>query len=233
VKRKIVVLFSGGLDSTVLLAKCLMYYDEVVALNFDYGSKHNKRERAAARAIATKYNVKCFEYTLPSYCQYQQLPDELVMQPFLASNLLITGEEIPEGHYEDKKMEATIVPFRNGIMLSLAIGFAESLKFNVIGLAAQAGDYAVYPDCRPKFFQAMREASLQGTKWGVGICVPFLKDVKKNIVIRGSELKVPFELTWTCYKGGKKHCGKCSACVERIEAFKLANIEDPVEYETA
>lgn len=234
-KHKIVVLFSGGLDSTVLLMHCREAYDEVIALNISYGAKHNRKERQAARAITQELNIVYCEYNLLTNCTIHSGKRSRVFshESFLKSDLLESGGKIPEGHYEDESMKATIVPFRNGIMLSLAIGFARGRDIRVIGFGGHSGDHAIYFDCRPEFIGAMREAALQGTGDRMGIHTPFIRQPKHAIVTLGKELHVPFELTWTCYKGNEWHCGRCGACVERKEAFKLAGIDDPVRYTDA
>ncbi len=216
--EKAIVTFSGGLDSTTLLYWAANRYD-VSALTFDYGSKHNEREQSAAKQIAGRSGVPHVVIKLP------------FINEFFKSSLLKSGEAIPEGHYEDSSMRSTVVPFRNGIILSIAVGYAESIEAKNVLYAAHAGDHAIYPDCRPEFLKAISEAGHHGTYLGVEINDPFISMTKKEIVILGKELSVPFELTYSCYKGGKLHCGKCGTCVERKEAFKLAGILDPTNYE--
>ena len=216
--EKAVVTFSGGLDSTTLLYWAAKRYD-VSALTFDYGSKHNEREQRAAREIASRLNIPHVIIKLP------------FVNEFFKSSLLQSGGEIPEGHYEDSSMQSTVVPFRNGIMLSIAVGYAESIETKSVLYAAHAGDHAIYPDCRPEFLKAISEAGHHGTYLGVEIKDPFINMTKKEIVILGKELGIPFELTYSCYKGGKLHCRKCGTCVERKEAFQLAGIPDPTRYE--
>ncbi len=218
IMEKAIVTLSGGLDSATLLYWASRGYD-VHAVTFDYGSKHNEKEIAAATGIAHLAGV----------------PHTLIRLPFIndlfKSDLLRSGGSIPEGHYEDSSMQSTVVPFRNGIMLSVAIGFAESLDARKVLYAAHAGDHAVYPDCRPDFLRAMSEAGRSGTYLGVEVEDPFVNMHKKDIVLIGNELGVPFERTYSCYKGGDLHCGKCGTCVERKEAFQLAGIPDPTLYE--
>jgi 7-cyano-7-deazaguanine synthase len=215
--EKVIVTFSGGLDSTTLLFWSARQY-QVTALTFDYGSKHNMQEQAAAKEIARQLDISQKVIRLP-------FVDEL-----FKSSLLRSGGQIPEGHYEDSSMRDTVVPFRNGIILSIAAGYAESIGARTVLYAAHAGDHAIYPDCRPDFLNAMSEAARLGTYLGVKIEDPFVEMTKKDIVILGNELRVPFELTYSCYKGGKLHCGKCGTCVERKEAFQLAGIPDPTKY---
>jgi len=213
-----IVALSGGLDSATLTAWALSRYD-VRTITFDYGSKHNEREIAAAEKLCKSFGV----------------PNSVIRLPFVnelfKSDLLKSGGEVPEGHYEDVSMRSTVVPFRNGIILSVAIGFAESVDARTVLYAAHGGDHAIYPDCRPEFLQAMSEAARNGTYAGVEIKDPFIGMKKKDIVLLGNQLGVPFELTYSCYKGGEKHCGKCGTCVERREAFNLAGVPDPTVYE--
>jgi 7-cyano-7-deazaguanine synthase len=215
--EKAVVTFSGGLDSTTLLFWAVRQY-EVNALTFDYGSKHNKREQAAAKEITDRLKIPHVIIKLP------------FVNKFFKSSLLQSGREIPEGHYEDSSMRSTVVPFRNGIILSIAAGYAESIEARTVLYAAHAGDHVIYPDCRPEFLKAISEAAHRGTYLGVEIKDPFIDMTKKEIATLGKELEVPFELTYSCYKGGKVHCGKCGTCVERKEAFQLAGIPDPTKY---
>ena len=216
--EKAVVTFSGGLDSATLIYWAAKRYD-VSALTFDYGSKHNKREQVAAKEVAGQLNIPHLIIKLP------------FVEKFFKSNLLKSGGEIPEGHYEDTAMRSTVVPFRNGIILAIAVGIAESVEAGTVLYAAHSGDHAIYPDCRPEFLKAISDAGQLGTYLNVKIIDPFINFSKKEIVTLGKELSVPFELTYSCYKGGKLHCGKCGTCVERKEAFQLAGITDPTKYE--
>ncbi len=216
--EKAVVTLSGGLDSTTLLFWAAKRYD-VSALTFDYGSKHNRHEQSAAKEIVRRLNIRHTIIKLP------------FINNFFKSDLLRSGGEIPEGHYEDSSMRSTVVPFRNGIILSIAVGYAESIEAKTVFYAAHAGDHTIYPDCRPEFLKAISEAGRLGTYLGVEIQDPFIRMSKKEIAILGRELDVPFEITYSCYKGGKLHCGRCGTCVERKEAFQLAGIADPTMYE--
>ncbi|MBI3578926.1 MAG: 7-cyano-7-deazaguanine synthase QueC [Ignavibacteriales bacterium] len=216
--QKAVVILSGGLDSTTLLYWAKREYN-VSALTFDYGSKHNERERVASKKIAQRLNVPHTIIDLP-------FVDEL-----FKSDLLRSGGAIPQGHYEDDSMRKTVVPFRNGIMLAIAVGYAESIEANIVLYGAHGGDHAIYPDCRPEFLKSMSEAGRAGTYRGVEIKDPFMNLKKKDIVALGMDLHVPFELTYSCYNGGEKHCGTCGTCVERREAFQLAGVVDPTVYE--
>ena len=216
---KLIHVFSGGMDSTVLLAKWLHEKCDVTCLHFQYGSKHNPKELLAANTITEHYNVPL------------TIIDVSTVLKHFKSALLSGGEAIPEGHYADDNMKKTVVPFRNGIMLAIAAGFAESNDAEAISLASHAGDHTIYPDCRPAFNTAMEDAIREGTWARVRMLAPFYNMSKTDIATLGYRLKVPFELTWTCYKGGRKHCGVCGACSERKEAFHDSGTPDPTEYE--
>ena len=216
---KILHIYSGGLDSTVLLAHLISQGHVLWCVNFYYASKHNTSERAAASAI-TGYLGLPIKYI-----------DLDFMGAYFKSDLLATGGAIPEGHYEDENMKKTVVPFRNGIMLSIAAGLAESEGLDAISLGAHAGDHAIYPDCRATFLQYMRDSIYNGTWAGIKLLTPFENMSKADIVKIGATIKAPMEMTWTCYKGRELHCGKCGACTERKEAFKINNIPDPTKYE--
>jgi len=215
--NKVVVLYSGGIDSTVLLVQCKQDYDEVIALNFDYGSKHNFAERVAARKITNQLEVGYYEYDIPTTCRGGEPHKFVHYVDFLSSDLLKSGGEIPMGERTVENMKSTVVPFRNGIMLALAAGFAESRGFNRIAIANHAGDHTIYPDCRPGFIKSCRETIKRGTDKRIVVHAPFTYFTKKEIVLLGKELGVPFELTWSCYcpTDENKPCGKCSACTER------------------
>ena len=215
---KVVILLSGGMDSTSLLYYAYNKHEVVAALSFDYGSKHNDRELPFA-----KYH--CEKLSIP----HTTIPLGFISDYF-SSDLLKSGGEIPEGHYEDQNMVKTVVPFRNGIMLSVATGFAESVEAEAVGIAAHAGDHTIYPDCRTDFMAAFSESMKAGTYAKIELMKPFLDIRKEDIVKVGLDHGVDFSQTWSCYKGGDKHCGKCGTCVERIEAFELAGIEDPTDY---
>ena len=211
---KALIIYSGGLDSTTLLYE---YRDSIaLAVTFDYGSKHNAREIACAREHCKLLGIKHLVIPLGFIGQY------------FKSDLLISGGEIPEGSYADENMKSTVVPFRNGIMLAVAAGLAESYELDAIMLANHSGDHAIYPDCRPEFIDAFTAAVKAGTYNGVQVISPYCNITKRDIALRGKEIGVDFSLTYSCYKGEKKHCGKCGTCMERKEA--LAGF-DPTVYE--
>lgn len=216
---KALVILSGGLDSTTALYWAKSQYNEIEALTFNYGSKHNDIEYSYAKKTCEKLGVKLTRIDLDFINKY------------FKSDLLKSGGEIPEGYYTAENMKSTVVPFRNGIMLSVAAGFAESNDCNVLVLGNHSGDHAIYPDCRPEFIKGIKEAVYQGTEKHIEVVSPFCNMSKTDIVKLGSELGVDFSLTYSCYKGGEKHCGKCGTCTERKEAFEQAGVKDPTEYE--
>jgi len=216
---KVVVLVSGGMDSVTALYRAAQEHDVVAGLSFDYGSKHNHREIPFGKM----------------HCDLLGVPHRLVPLPFMnelfESDLLQSGGAIPEGHYEAENMKQTVVPFRNGILLSIAAGFAESVGAEGLVIAAHSGDHAIYPDCREEFMKPMAEAIAAGTYADLKVLRPFIRLRKEGIAALGASLGIDFSLTWSCYKGGEIHCGKCGTCVERKEAFEKAGLEDPTEYE--
>lgn len=218
--EKVLVLLSGGLDSATALHEAAAHSEVVVALSFDYGSKHNAQEIPRAREQAAKLSVPHLCFSLD------------FIGAFFTSDLLQSGGEIPDGHYEEKTMQRTVVPFRNGIMLAIAAGLAESRGAGGVVIAAHSGDHAIYPDCREEFMRAQAAAIRLGTYAGVEVVRPFIHHSKADIVRRGVGLGVDFRATWSCYKGGPVHCGACGTCVERREAFLLAGVPDPTDYLT-
>ena len=216
---KTLVLLSGGMDSVTALYWAKREHEVVGAVSFDYGAKHNHREVALAGW----------------QCGHLDVWHDIVALPFVnelfASDLLKSGGEIPEGHYEEESMKRTVVPFRNGIMLSIACGIAESRGAEALVIAAHSGDHAIYPDCREPFMRAMAEAMREGTYARIELLRPFIHLDKAAIARLGHDLGVDFGKTWSCYKGGAIHCGKCGTCVERREAFIRAGVTDPTEYE--
>ena len=153
------------------------------------------------------------------------------MQRYFQSSLLKGGEEIPEGHYAAENMKSTVVPFRNGIMLAIAAGLAESRGLHYVMMANHAGDHTIYPDCTPQFVRAMSAATKAGTYPGIELLVPYTDITKGDIARRGKALGLDYSETWSCYKGGERHCGRCGTCVERREAMADAGIDDPTDYE--
>jgi len=213
---KSVVILSGGMDSVTVLYNAVNELGEVEAISFDYGQNHKKELEFA------KY-----------HCARLNIPHKIVKLDFscFESSLLSGAEAIPEGHYEEENMKSTVVPFRNGIMLAYAVGYAENIGADFVLIGSHAGDHTIYPDCRKDFTAAMSKASALGTYNKIIILSPFIRSSKSDIVKRGTELNIPYAMTWSCYKGKDKHCGKCGTCIERKEAFEKAEKEDPTEYE--
>jgi 7-cyano-7-deazaguanine synthase len=215
---KVVVLCSGGMDSVAALYWARQAHDVLAVAGFDYGAKHNARELPFSAEHAARLGLR----------------HEVIRLPFVdrlfASTLLASGGDVPEGHYEADNMRQTVVPFRNAIMLAIAAGFAESAGAEGVVIAAHGGDHAIYPDCREDFLRAMGEAMRLGTYAGVQLLRPFIALNKGQIAAEGARLGVDFARTWSCYKGGELHCGKCGTCVERREAFLQAGLPDPTRY---
>ena len=215
---KTTVLLSGGMDSVTALYHSAAAHEVTHALSFDYGAKHNHCELPRARHHAEKLGVPHTVIALPCIGEH------------FTSDLLHSGGAVPDGHYEEESMQRTVVPFRNAILLSIATGFAESRGAEALVIAAHAGDHTIYPDCREPFMQAMSEAMRLGTYAGVQLLRPFIALTKAQIAARGAALGVDFAQTWSCYKGGPRHCGTCGTCVERREAFQLCGLTDPTDY---
>lgn len=204
------------MDSTTALHWAKKEHTVVACISFWYGSKHNDMEFKAAQQVAGSIPI-------------MRAKLDFVAEAF-QSDLLKSGGEVPEGHYADESMKRTVVPFRNGIMLSIAAGWAESLGADAVVLGNHAGDHTIYPDCRLEFITAMKAAIVLGTYKQIRLLSPFVLKTKADIVKIGTELAVPFEKTYSCYKGEETHCGLCGTCNERKEAFQLAGILDPTEY---
>ena len=212
-----IIILSGGLDSTTMLYE---YKDGIaLALSFDYGSNHNARELHFAR-------LHCERLGIPHII----IPLDFIHQYF-HSSLLEGADAIPEGNYDDDNMRSTVVPFRNGIMLAIAAGMAETRGLRRIMMANHAGDHAIYPDCRRSFVDAMNQAIMAGTYEGITLFTPYTNLTKADIARHGKALGIDYSETWSCYKGGEKHCGKCGTCTERIEALREAGIIDTTEYD--
>lgn len=211
------IIVSGGMDSITLLYD---HKDEIaLGISFDYGSNHNAREIPFAKMHCEQLGIKHITINLDFMHQY------------FKSSLLDGAEAIPEGHYADDNMKSTVVPFRNGIMLAIAIGIAESNNLDQVFIANHGGDHTIYPDCRPEFINAIDAAATAGTYNNVKVIAPYTKITKSDIARIGKRLGIDYAETWSCYKGGEVHCGKCGTCVERKEALAEAGIEDKTIYE--
>lgn len=212
------IILSGGMDSITMLYE---YREQIaLALSFDYGSNHNQRELPFA-------SLHCERLRVPHII----IPLDFIHRYF-RSSLLEGADAIPEGNYDDDNMRSTVVPFRNGIMLAIAAGMAESRGLDRIMMANHAGDHAIYPDCRADFVEAMSQAAALGTYNNVQLFTPYTNLTKADIARHGKELGIDYNETWSCYKGGEIHCGKCGTCVERREALREAGIEDKTPYES-
>lgn len=205
-----IIVLSGGMDSVTLLHD---YRDRIaLAVTFNYGSNHNARE------------IECAEWQC-GQLGIRHLVIELgFMGKYFSSSLLEGAEAIPEGDYAADNMKSTVVPFRNGIMLSIASGLAENEGLKHVMIANHGGDHAIYPDCRPEFIDAMSDAMKFGTYEGVTILAPYTHLTKGEIALRGKNLNVDYNHTYSCYKGGEEPCGKCGTCREREEALRFAGL---------
>lgn len=207
-----IVVLSGGMDSATVLGRVKRDYpnDIVIGLGFDYGQRHRK-EIDAARAIAHHYKIP-----------YRVVPVGVLH----GSALLSPTEVIPEGMYDAPSMKSTVVSGRNLLFAAIAVGLAE--PDDKLWFGVHAGDHPVYRDCRPEFWNGLRD--IVATAYHIGIATPMLNLSKAEIVLLGHALDVPYHLTWSCYVGAEAHCGRCGTCVERAEAFSIAGIADPTVY---
>jgi len=220
---KSVVLVSGGLDSITLLyymRKLAFIKDGApIALSIHYGQRHF-REIASAAKICHSIGI-----------EHVVIDATGAMECFMGGSQMDLSVPVPEGHYADDSMSLTVVPNRNMILLSMAIGLAISRGRGTVAYAAHAGDHPIYPDCRPEFVNALQEAANLAWYDGVHLYAPFIRDSKADIVTYGAGMGVPFQDTWSCYQGKDIHCGRCGTCIERIEAFQIAGVEDPTQYQ--
>lgn len=215
-----IVICSGGLDSVSLAHKVANEHELMDLLSFDYGQRHSK-ELGFAAACAERLGVP------------HQIIDIRAIGQSLSGSALTDEVAVPDGHYAEETMKVTVVPNRNAIMLAIAFGVAAARKAEAVATAVHGGDHFIYPDCRPGFidtFQSMQDHALEGYA-DVRLYAPYVHVSKADIVTDGAKYGTPFAATWSCYKGGEKHCGRCGTCVERREAFHLAGVEDPTGYE--
>lgn len=217
---KVVVIYSGGMDSFTVLHHALKQGHDVYALSFNYGQRH-VRELDAAATVCKSLGIN------------HKVVDITAINTLLAGSSLTSDIDIPEGHYEAESMQSTVVPNRNMILLALAIGYAVSMKAEAVYYGAHSGDHAIYPDCRPEFVEKMNAVSLIANYEPIPIEVPFLTNSKAEILAAGLAMGLDYAQTWTCYNGREKACGKCGACVERLEAFAANNCVDPLPYASA
>ncbi|MDR4000591.1 MAG: 7-cyano-7-deazaguanine synthase QueC [Hallella sp.] len=212
-----VIIVSGGMDSITMLYE---FKDQIaLGVSFNYGSNHNNREIPFAEMHCKRLGIPHITIDLGFMPQY------------FKSSLLEGADAIPEGNYDEENMKSTVVPFRNGIMLSIAIGIAESNHLKHVLMANHGGDHTIYPDCRPAFVDAMSAAAQAGTFEDVTIEAPYTNITKADIARHGKQLGIDYSETWSCYKGGEVHCGQCGTCRERQEALREAGIADTTKYE--
>lgn len=216
---KVVVIYSGGMDSYTVLHKAIQAGKDVHALTFNYGQRHIKEIDVAAE-VCNKLNIS------------HKVVDISAINSLIGGSALTDDIDVPEGHYAEDNMKATIVPNRNMILLSLAIGYAVSLGADEVYYGAHSGDHAIYPDCRPIFVAKMNEVAAIANYEDVRIITPYLHQSKIEILTDGLAMGLDYGETWTCYNGREKACGKCGSCVERLEAFEQNQATDPLSYES-
>ena len=214
----VVVIYSGGMDSYTLLHRALAAGHQVHALSFNYGQRH-VRELDAARTVCQRLGIS------------HKVIDITAMQAVMAGSALTGDLEVPEGHYEEASMQATVVPNRNMILLALATGYAVTLEAEAVWYGAHGGDHAIYPDCRSEFVEKMDAVCRIANYQPVRIEAPYLRANKSEILADGLAMGLDYRDTWTCYKGGELACGRCGSCVERLEAFASQGVTDPLAYQ--
>jgi 7-cyano-7-deazaguanine synthase len=221
---KSVVLLSGGMDSVALAHILKGNGDKLYCLSVNYGQKHSKE---------LKFANMCAQRLFSEW----RVVDMEPLRELLSTSALTSDKEVPHGHYTEESMKATVVPNRNMILLSIAVGWAVALGADRVVTAVHAGDHAIYPDCRPAFIDEFNRTARIGNSGfyrdDFRVTAPFIHNTKAEIAKRGQEAKVPWDLTWSCYEGGSQHCGLCATCVERREAFHLAGIKDPTLYQVS
>lgn len=216
-ERDTLMVVSGGMDSTTMLYE---YADRIaLAVTFNYGSNHNAREIECARYNCRRLGIELVEVDMPFVAQ------------LFESSLLSGADAIPEGNYDDENMRSTVVPFRNGIMLAVAAGLAESRGLRHLMMANHSGDHAIYPDCRSGFVNAMSKAIAEGTYEHIDLITPYTNLNKADIARIGGKLGIDYAHTYSCYKGREHHCGRCGTCTERRQAFADAGLDDPTIYD--
>ena len=215
---KVIAIISGGMDSVTMLHRLIKDGHEVKAISFFYGQRHNK-ELVAAKLTCDKLGIQ------------HDIIDISSITKFISNSSLTSDMEVPEGHYESENMKLTVVPSRNSIMAMIANGYAVNIDYDAIALGVHSGDHAIYPDCRPIFIEELERLMSVNNEKAIKVITPYLTTDKVGILYDGIGLGVDYGLTWTCYNGREKACGKCGSCQERLGAFKLNNVIDPLEYE--
>jgi len=218
VAEAVVVIYSGGMDSYTVLHKAVRDGYEVYPLTFNYGQKHLKEIKYASAVCEELKAV-------------HKVVDISVINQLIQGSSLTSDIAIPEGHYAAENMKSTVVPNRNMILLSLAVGYAVAIGAEKVFYGAHSGDHAIYPDCRPEFVEKMNMVSSIASYDPVEIVTPYLHHDKGFILADGLSMGLDYSATWTCYNGRERACGKCGACVERLEAFSVNKLQDPLEYE--
>lgn len=215
---KVVVIYSGGMDSFTVLNKAIQEGYDVYAVSFNYGQRHSKELEFASR-VCKKHNIE------------HKVVDISTVNQLLSGSSLTDNIDVPEGHYEESSMKSTVVPNRNMMMLSMAVAYAVSIEAEAVYFGAHSGDHAIYPDCRTEFVEAMNAVCKIANYQAVEVRAPYLASSKIDILTDGLKLGLNYADTWTCYNGREKACGRCGACQERLEAFAENGIQDPLEYE--
>lgn len=217
-KEKVVVIYSGGMDSFTLINKVIRQNFDVYALTFDYGQRHHK-EIECAKSVC---NLLKIHHTIVNITSIKQL---------MRGSSLTDDIDIPEGSYDISNMHSTVVPNRNMVLLSMAVSHALSIGATKVFYGAHSGDHSIYPDCRPEFVEKMNALTQICDYHPIQICSPYIYNTKSDILLDGFNMGLTYDKTWTCYKGGKKACGKCGSCIERLDAFNSLHQKDPIDYE--
>ncbi len=216
--QKVFVIYSGGMDSFTVLHNAIRAGHQVYALSFNYGQRHVK-ELICAQNVCQELGI------------HHKIVDISAINQLIGGSSLTDDIEVPEGHYAADNMKSTVVPNRNMILLSLAVGYAVSLDAQAVYYGAHSGDHFIYPDCRPEFVQKMHDVCQIANYEPVDIISPYLHQTKIEILKDGLKMGLDYSKTWTCYNGREKACGKCGSCQERLEAFALNQVTDPLPYE--
>lgn len=218
--KKVVVIYSGGMDSYTVLHKAIQQGLTPYALTFDYGQRHIK-EIEVARGVCQELRVN-----------HKIIDISAINQLIGGSSLTDSSIDVALGHYQEENMKSTVVPNRNMILLSLAIGYAVSIGAEKVYYGAHSGDHAIYPDCRPEFVKKMNDVAAIANYEKTEIFSPYLNSNKTGILKDGLAMGLDYSKTWTCYNGREKACGQCGSCVERLEAFAENGVTDPIQYES-
>jgi|TARA_B110000438_G_scaffold303165_1_gene363478 7-cyano-7-deazaguanine synthase len=214
---QIILVYSGGLDSFTLLNQAMDMGHDVSTISFDYGQKHKKELDCVKRF--------CLEKAID-----HKIIDISSIKEIFSGSSLTDDLDIPKGHYEDESMQSTVVPNRNMILISLALGFAVTKEATEVWFGAHSGDHAIYPDCRPEFVEKMDAVAKIANYSPIAVKAPYISKSKSEILEIGLSLNLDYSFTWTCYEGKELACGSCGACHERLESFSDHNVTDPIQY---